>query len=81
MKRTSNRISVKEVCNLYDGRTSPSRKVWMGDCAKDLQAPQFEQDKHAKGYCPTVSAKSWLRSDATQRPGFDRSPKRGSERR
>lgn len=75
------RIYVSEIQNFYSGRTCPSRKAWLGNQGEDLQKPQFAEDQHAKGYCPTVSAKSWLRSDATQRPGFDHSPKRGSERR
>jgi hypothetical protein len=75
------RISVSGVNNIYSGRTSPSSKVWTGDCDGDAQKPQFAEDQHSKGYCPTVSPKSWLRSDGTKRPGFDHSPKRDSERR
>jgi|KBSMisStandDraft_5_1062788.scaffolds.fasta_scaffold299540_2 hypothetical protein len=81
MTRNNNRISVKEIQNLYSGRTSPTRKEWLGDCAEDLQRPQFRQDQHGKGYCP-FTPKSWVHGgNATARPGFDHSPKRGSERR
>lgn len=49
-----------------------------------LQKPQFAEDAHGKGYCPNV-ASDWRRGmgagGATARPGFDHSPKRGTERR
>jgi hypothetical protein len=78
-----NRTSVNEVKNLYGGRTSPSRKAWLGDCAaEDLQKPQDPINQHGPGYSNNTP-RSWLHGngDATTRPGFDHSPKRGSERR
>jgi hypothetical protein len=46
-----------------------------------LQQPQFREDKHGPHYCPSTP-KSWVHGgNATSRPGFDHSPKRGSERR
>jgi len=46
-----------------------------------LQKPQDIENQHGKGYCPSTP-RSWIHGgDATSRPGFDHSPKRGSERR
>ena len=46
-----------------------------------LQKPQDIESQHARGYCPSTP-KSWVHGgNATSRPGFDHSPKRGKERR
>lgn len=48
----------------------------------DQQSPQFREDRHGPAYSNST-ARSWLHGNgnATAKPNFDHSPKRGSERR
>lgn len=69
----------KNVDNPYTGRTRPSRKEWMGDCAgRDAQKSQFPEDQQAKGYGGDDIAKGWFRDGdgATDKPNFDRDKSR-----
>ena len=62
-----------------DGLVSASK--FTEECR--LQRPQFREDKRGRGYS-NDTPKSWVHGkngDATTRPGFDHSPKRGGERR
>lgn len=38
----------------------------------EVQEPQCPEDKHGPGYDNDVPANSWLRSDGTKKPGFDK---------
>ncbi len=40
--------------------------------AMDEQKPQFRSDQHEIDYDNDVPLKSWLREDATTKPGYDK---------
>jgi len=56
----------------YSGRTSPSRKEWMGDCAdRDATKPQDPIDQHAKGYSNIVPDSRRFGDQHGVNPNFD----------
>lgn len=85
VKRTTKRLVETD---LYSGRKVGfvggdglvSASKYAEECR--LQRPQFREDQHGRGYANNTP-RSWVHGngDATTRPGFDHSPKRGKERR
>jgi hypothetical protein len=72
-----NRITVDQVKNLYDGRSSPSRKQWLGNHGEDLQKPQFPEDQHGKNYSNEVPMVRRVGNQTIgANPCFDKSPAR-----
>jgi hypothetical protein len=74
MANTGNKTKAN-AANPYSGRTSPTRKEWMGDCAdRDAQKSQFPEDQQAKDYGGDDIAKGWFRDgdgNACDKPNFD----------